>query len=347
MPETKIAIIGTGLIGASIGLSLTSREGRNYTVVGHDYNQAHSREAKKRGAIDKDEGALAKAVDGAGLVIIAVPVAAAKQILEDLSPVAQAGTIVTDTCSTKTDVMHWAEEFLPEGVHFVGGHPMAGSEQSGPGAARADLFQGATWAITPSPRAHEDAVSVVLGFIESQGAVPLYIDAAEHDQYAAAVSHLPLLISIGLFRMVRDSQAWEDMALLAGPGFRDLTRLASGDTTMARDILATNREAVLHWLTRFREELDTVATALRLGGEVLDDMLGNTQMDRDAFILNPPTRRIPEGPEAPSARDAMGHMFFGGMYDRLKEVTNRGVPGLGNDSDLRRKLGAPPGDRSG
>ena len=182
---------------------------------------------------------------------------------------------------------------------------------------------------------------MVLGLIESMGANPMYIDPAEHDQYAAAVSHLPLVMSVALFRMVRDSHGWEDASLLAGPGFRDLTRLASGDPTMSRDIMMTNREAVLHWITRLQTELSTVKQALETGHEPVYDLFRSTQFDRDTFLMNPPERRRPEGPAAPSAQDAMGRLFVGGLYDKLKDATDRmsNNPPRGDDSKLRRELG--------
>ncbi len=339
MAQPRIAIIGTGLIGASIGLALMSRKTRNYVIVGADRDRGNARQAKKMGALDREVGSLEEALDSAGIVVLAVPVQAAKQILQESAKYLAEGAVVTDTCSTKTDILRWAEEFLPEHVHFVGGHPMAGKEKSGPTAAATDLFKGATWAVTPSPRADEDAVRAVLGLVETLGAVPLYIDAAEHDQYVAAVSHLPILLSVALFRLVRDSAGWEDASLLSGPGFRDLTRLASGDPTMARDILATNREAVLHWLHRFQDELSTIARAVELGGQPVMDLLASTQLDRDAFVLNPPVRRRPEGVEAPSAQDAIGRLFVGGLYDRMKDMSNRPATPPRDDAELRRKLG--------
>ncbi|MGB4863023.1 MAG: prephenate dehydrogenase/arogenate dehydrogenase family protein [Tepidiformaceae bacterium] len=341
MAQSRIGIIGTGLLGSSIGLALAGREKRQYEIVGADRNRAVSRTAKKLGAIDKDVGSLEEAIDGAGLVIIATPVVAARQIFQDAGQYFADGAVVTDVCSTKADIMRWAQEFLPESVSFVGGHPMAGKETSGPENASADLFRGATWAMTPSARADERAVGVVLGLIETLGANPLYIDPSEHDQYAAAVSHLPLVMSVALFRMVRDSQGWEDASLLAGPGFRDLTRLASGDPTMSRDIMMTNRDAVLHWITRLQKELNTVKEALETGHEPVYDLFRSTQFDRDTFLMNPPERRRPEGPAAPSAQDAMGRLFVGGLYDKLKDATDRmsNNPPRGDDSKLKRKLG--------
>jgi len=339
MADNRIAIIGTGLIGASIGLGLAARPNRNYEIVGVDRDRTHARAAKKLGALDREVGSLEEAVERAGMVIIATPVVAARRILEDVGRYLMPGAVVTDVCSTKAEVMRWAAEYLPENVHFVGGHPMAGREKSGPEAASASLFEGATWAVTPSPRADERAVQAVLGLIEALGAIPLYIDPAEHDQYAAAVSHVPLLASVALFRMVRDSQGWEDAALLAGPGFRDVTRLASGDPTMARDIMLTNREAVIHWIGRLQQELSTIRAALEAGPEPIYDLFKSTQLDRDTFIQNPPQRRRPEGIEPPSARDAIGRMFVGGLYDRIKETTERLPTAPRDDADLKRKLG--------
>lgn len=338
--RSRVTIIGTGLIGASIGLGLAARKDRQFEIVGLDRDRVNAKDARKMGAVDREVGSLEEAVEGAGLVILSVPVVAARRILEEVTPYLSPGAIITDTCSTKADILRWAAEFLPETVHFVGSHPMAGREKSGPGAASADLFRGASWAVTPSPRASEQAVSVVLGLIDTLGAVPLYIDPAEHDTYAAAVSHLPILISVALFRMVRDSQGWEDAALLAGPAFRDLTRLASGDPTMSRDIVATNREAILHWLGRFEQELGTVRRALEIGGQPVTDLFASSQLDRDLFIENPPVRRRPEGTPVPSAQDAIGRLFVGGLYDKLKDVQNRAATTASpqDDAELRRKL---------
>lgn len=323
MAQGRVAIIGTGLIGTSIGLRLMTRKDRGYDVVGADRDRENLRAARKLGALDREAGSLEEALDGAGLVILALPVLAARHTIESMTPYIQPGAVVTDTCSTKADIMRWAAEFLPEEVHFVGGHPMAGREKSGPEAAQAGLFEGATWAITPSPRADEGAVRVVLGLVEAAGATPLFIDPGEHDQYTAAISHLPILLSVGLFRMVRDSAGWDDAALLAGPAFRDLTRLASGDPTMSADIMNTNREAVVHWLHRFRQELAAIEQAIETGGDPVKDLFASTQLDRDAFMLNPPARRLAERATLPSAQDAVGQLFVGSSYDKLRDIMNR------------------------
>lgn len=336
MANAKIAIIGTGLIGTSIGLGLLQRGDRNYEIVGADRDRNRARLAKKAGALDKDVASLEEATQGASLVILAVPVQAARPLLRDLVPYLAEGAVVTDTCSTKADVMRWAEESLPRGIDFVGGHPMAGREKSGPEAATADLFMGATWAVMPSPRARESSVRAVLGLIESLGAEPLHIDAGEHDQWAAAVSHMPLMISVALFRLIRDSAGWEDASLLAGPGFKDLTRLASGDPTMSTDIVATNKDAIVHWLRRYREELETIERAIDLGSETLHDLFASTALDRDAWMLNPRTKRTPEGTPLPSAQDTIGQFFGGGLYNKLKDM-QVAAPSMNTD-ELRKRL---------
>jgi prephenate dehydrogenase len=336
-PKPRITIIGTGLIGASIGLRLTQRPDRNYEVVGIDRDRNNAKRAKHLNAIDREITSLEEALHQAGIVILAVPVAAARRLLEDIGPFLSEGAIVTDTCSTKAAVMVWAQEFLPEGVSFIGGHPIAGKERSGPDAAEATLFEGVQWALAPAPNAHEGAVAVMLGLIEQLGANAVYIDPEEHDQYLAAVSHVPLLLSVGLFRMVRDSTAWEDLALLAGPGFRDMTRLASGDPEMGRDIVGTNREAILHWLRRLQEELTTIEEATLRGADVITDLLTSTQLDRDTFLLNPPVRRTPDGPALPSSRDALGRLLAGGLYDKLKDAEDR-IPQIGAERRQRKQL---------
>ncbi len=333
-----IAIIGTGLIGASIGIGLRNQKDRKFQIVGADRDRGAAKQAKKLGAIDREVGSLEEAVNGAGLVILAVPVLAAKHIMREMGGYLSEGAIVTDTCSTKGDVMDWAEEYLPRGVDFIGGHPMAGKETSGPGDADPSIFRDATWAITPSARARERSVSTVLGLIETLGAHPVHVDAREHDTWAAAVSHMPLMLSVTLFRLVRDSKGWEDASLLAGPGFRDLTRLASGDPTMAGDIVSTNKEAVLHWLRRFQEELANVESAIETGGEALRSLLASTQLDRDAWILNPRTERTVEGTPLPSAQDTMAQFFVGSGYTRLKELSSRGF-GIADEDRLKRELG--------
>ena len=147
----RITIIGTGLIGTSIGLALKKNGVKNLEIMGHDREPINTSAASKRGAVDKTSFNLPASVEGAKLVIIATPVLAIRDVLEIIGSELEPGTLVTDTGSTKMQVLEWAKELLPPEVHFVGGHPMAGKEQPGPEAADANLFEGAVYAICPDP----------------------------------------------------------------------------------------------------------------------------------------------------------------------------------------------------
>ena len=253
---TQVAILGTGLIGASIGLGLKAAESTgDIEITGFDISREREREAERRNAIDRRGSSLRQAVQGASLVVISTPVLATREVMEEIASALADGAIVTDTCSTKAQVMRWAEELLPNSINFVGGHPLAGKTQFGSAAAEATLFQDARWVIVPSRSASSSAVETVAGLATALGAKPMYMDAEEHDAYAAAISHLPLFASSALFRLVRDSEAWPELSLLAASGFKDTTRLAGTDEQMAHDIAVTNREQVVHWLQRLRGAL--------------------------------------------------------------------------------------------
>jgi prephenate dehydrogenase len=309
----RITIIGTGLIGGSIGLALKAAGLPGIEVVGHDRDRANTKQAERLGAIDKSEHNLPAAVSGAGLVIIATPILAVREVMGQIAPYLAEGAIVTDTASTKSAVMQWAKEMLPEHANFIGGHPMAGKETAGVQNAEAGLFQGKAYCICPSVDASPAAVKSVMGLAQAIGAEPLFIDPAEHDQYAAAVSHLPLMVSTALFSLLRSSPAWPDIGPMASSGFSDVTRLASGDPAMSHGIWLTNREAVIHWLDRMAEELRRFRDMLQ---DARDEDLLQTflraQIEREEFLAQPPRRRKEPGPHVDTSKTVMD-MLIGGM----------------------------------
>ncbi|HLZ72221.1 MAG TPA: prephenate dehydrogenase/arogenate dehydrogenase family protein [Dehalococcoidia bacterium] len=319
MAVEKITIIGLGLVGGSIGLALKAAKLPNLRVVGHDLEADAMKEALRRGAVDSSERHLEGAVQDARLIIIATPPLAVRPILEDLAELAPEGCIVTDVASTKADVMRWAKQILPDGISFVGGHPMAGKEESGIAAAEADLFHGKAYAVIPATSATEGAVKSVLGLVSVLGADPVFIDAEEHDQYVAAISHMPIVLSTALFTLVRNSQGWNEIAPLASSGFKDLTRLASGDPYMNHDICATNPDGVVHWLDRMIAELRRYRDLIMDNHEELFNTFSAAQLQREAFLSGadrPQRERI----ELPSTADQMNAMLFGGwMADRYKK----------------------------
>lgn len=291
----RLAIIGLGLIGGSLCLALKRHQLEGLEVVGHDAEWGISGHARRMGAIDREARTPEAAVEGAAVVVIATPISQVRNVLQEIAPALGEGAVITDTASTKRDVLRWADELLPESASFVGGHPIAGKEHSGLDAADASLFQERPWAIIPSVRASERAIKTVENLIELAGAHPVPIDAEEHDSYLAAVSHLPLIAASALFSLASESQAWPDLGLVAGPGFRDTTRLASSNASLSHDICLTNRENLLHWLDRYVDELRRYRRLIA-DGETQEELYKaflKVQTDRDAFLEKPPERPRP------------------------------------------------------
>ncbi|HEV2128568.1 MAG TPA: prephenate dehydrogenase/arogenate dehydrogenase family protein [Thermomicrobiales bacterium] len=325
----NVTIIGLGLIGGSIGLALKrwSRENSNaLRITGFDEQISQQNKAKKMGAIDGTEWTLGKAVSDADVVIVATPVQTMREVFSDIAEFLKPGAIVTDTGSTKADVLEWAKE-LPSTVSFVGGHPMAGKSE-GLDGADADLFRGATWVICPSVSASEDAIRNVLGIVAATGADSYFVDPTEHDSYVAAVSHLPFVTAISLVNAVTSDPAWRDMRNLASTGLKDSTRLALGSPEMHRDIAMTNRDAIVLWIDRLTGELQTVRRELVANDENLADTLFKRfEQAQDARArLEVPVSRSDEAMTESQRSvsdegvgEQMQRMFFGGFRRRGRE----------------------------
>ena len=272
----KILIIGLGLIGGSLGLALRHASGNgdipSFEITGYDRSTEHLQKAIQLGAIDYASDTLIAAVQDAQIVILATPVLAVHQLLREIAQYLHTGTIVTDTASTKAAVTRWAEELLPADTPFIGGHPMAGATGSLE-AARADLFHNATYCLTPGAATKPQAAETLHRIILALGATPLLIDAATHDRCVAAISHVPFLASAALVEMLTNDANIDLMGNLASSGFRDTTRLASGDPTMYHDISLTNREAILSWLDAYSEQLHTLRQLLATADEAGDSRL--------------------------------------------------------------------------
>jgi prephenate dehydrogenase len=251
----RVAVIGLGLIGGSIGLALR-KEKAAQQIVGYDLGRGVSDRARRVGAIDQYYSSLADTVRGAELVVLATPVGAMRVLLQNIAPALSPGAVVTDVASTKAQVISWAEEFLPPSVSFVGGHPMAGKEVSGVEEADANLFQNRIYCLTPTARTRPAAIKKVCSMVEALGARVRFLEPAEHDGQVAGVSHLPFIASIALVNTVASSGAWADAGLLAANGFRDVSRLAAGNPEMYRDICLTNSESIIRWLDEYIASLN-------------------------------------------------------------------------------------------
>jgi prephenate dehydrogenase len=326
----QVTIIGLGLIGGSIGLALRrwSRENQDALhVVGFDEDMQRQNTARRMGVIDGAEWSLSKAVSGADLVVVATPVQAMREVFSDIAEDLQPGAIVTDTGSTKVDVMQWAKELLPTTVSFIGGHPMAGKSES-LDAADADLFKGATWAICPAVNASEEAIRNVLGIVAATGAESFFVDPTEHDAYVAGVSHLPFVAAISLINAVTGDTAWRDMRTLAASGLKDTTRLALGSPEMHRDIAVTNREAIVRWLDQYLAELRDVRDELAAGGEELPNTLftrferaqdARARLEIAVHRSDEATTESQRELAREGVSDQMQRMFFGGFRRRKSD----------------------------
>lgn len=257
MTDQRIAIIGLGLIGGSMGLAL-KRSATPPTIIGWDRDSQVGEQALVRGAIDRFVEDIQEA-GTANIVIVAVPVLAVEDIFRSIASTVSAQTIVTDVASTKSAVCEWATA-LP--CMFVGGHPMAGSERHGIAAARADLFDGATYCLTPTVTTPKGALDELTALVQSIGARPYILDAAAHDRAVAAVSHLPFILSSALVDVASASSEWAQLRTIAATGFRDVSRLASGDPRMHRDICLSNEAQIRPWLLQTARALEEIAESL-------------------------------------------------------------------------------------
>jgi len=256
----KLALVGTGLIGGSFALAL-KQAGAVRTVLGVGRNPARLTVARELGLIDR-----AVAWDEAGqadCILLALPVGETETVLRQLAPHLKPGALVTDAGSTKANVAAAARAALgARFADFVPGHPIAGSEQSGPGAARADLYRGKRVVLTPQAETRPDAVATVRALWEAAGAQVDTLDAAQHDRIFAAVSHLPHLAAFALVDELAQRPDGETFFRFAASGFRDFTRIAGSSPEMWRDIALANREALLAELDAYAGALQVVRAAV-------------------------------------------------------------------------------------
>jgi prephenate dehydrogenase len=264
MTWRRVTIVGLGLIGGSMGLALKRAATRgtlaDLTVVGWDQHAETRELALARNVVDRAPGDLGRAVGDAEIVIVAVPVLGTRDVFAAIAPFLRPSTIVTDVASTKALVCGWAQELLP--CPFVGGHPMAGSERGGVTNARDNLFDGATYCLTPDEDTSPATLETVSGLVEAVGARPRIMQPEAHDRAVAAISHLPFLLSTLLVELPAASPDWEEFRAIAATGFRDVSRLASGDPRMHHDICITNAAAIRPWLVATARALEGLADGL-------------------------------------------------------------------------------------
>ena len=281
--KKRITIIGLGLIGGSLGLAL-KKAPADWEITGYDRNYKTLRMALVRGAIDKEQRVLEAAVADANIVIIATPVMCIRDTMSAIASYLPPGCIVSDTGSTKTHVMQWAEQYLPPTVEFIGGHPMAGKEQGGIEAAEEGLFREHIYCLTEGTQAKPDTVQEMLKLIAQIGAKPHFITASQHDWLVAGISHLPHLVSRAVMATTAENRDWADMAKLASTGYRDITRLASGDPRMMSDICRTNGENIRIWVEDFISRLRKYCSTIEENDSELEETFSKIKEDRESWL---------------------------------------------------------------
>ena len=282
----RAALIGIGLIGSSLARVLR-RESPSTAIVACA-RRAETLDAVRRlGIADETTDDPAAAVKGADLVVIATPLSAYGEIGRRISPHLRDGCIVTDVGSVKGAAIEALRPVLPGRVHFVPGHPVAGTEHSGPDAGFAELFRDRWCIMTPLPDTAPEAVAKVVALWELAGMRVVTMEAEHHDKVLAVTSHLPHLIAYTIVGTATDlghDLQSEVIAFSAG-GFRDFTRIAASDPVMWRDIFLANRDAVLELLQRFSEDLTALQRAIRRGeGETLEERFTRTRAIRRSII---------------------------------------------------------------
>jgi len=282
----RVALIGVGLIGSSIALAAKRAGCAGYVVA-----TARSAETRAKvvelGLVDQVVDSAADAVAGADCVILCTPVGTFADIGKEIAPHLKAGAILTDVGSVKAAVVDALAPHVPGGVHLIPGHPIAGTEHSGPEAGLVDLFDGAWSILTPVADADQGAVDRLQAFWEALGAKVDVMEPAHHDLVLAITSHVPHLIAYNIVGTAADLESVTESEVIkySAGGFRDFTRIAASDPTMWRDIFLTNKDAVLEMLGRFSEDLSSLQRAIRWDdGDALFDLFTRTRAIRRQII---------------------------------------------------------------
>ncbi|HPP82816.1 MAG TPA: prephenate dehydrogenase/arogenate dehydrogenase family protein [Rubrivivax sp.] len=290
----QLGVIGCGLMGGSFALAL-KRAGLVRRVVGYSKSPSTTERARRLGVIDAAAESALLAVSGSDIVVMAVPVAATESTLRAIRQLVEPGVLLMDVGSTKRDVVDAARRVLRERVvSFVPAHPIAGKEASGIEHADASLYAGRQVILTPLPQTRPELVQKATDVWAAIGAQVLRMTPENHDAAFAAVSHLPHLLAFAYFNAIVNQPAGREYLQLAGPGFRDFTRIAASSPDMWRDVLVANREEVLKQSQRFRQALDALEAALLDANEqALEGLIRQAAEGRAAWQMG--AARTPNG----------------------------------------------------
>jgi prephenate dehydrogenase len=288
MSNFTITIVGAGVIGTSLGLALKQEQDPPCLLV-HDKELANANAAVKKGAFDKAEWNLINACEKADLIILAIPLNGVQPTLAVIAPYLKKNTVISDTSRSKLPVLAWADELLPDHVHYVGGDPVVHPPGSGYEHASADLFRDRLYCLTPAPSTEEAAVQLLVGVLNIIGAQPFFLDAAEHDGLVTAAEHLPTVLSAALLHTLSAQGSWRELRKLAGRLFEQVSSGVAGDADALKDNLLTNRNNLIHWLDNYITQLSQLRTLLTEADdseEALIEMLDQAVVERYNWLVD-------------------------------------------------------------
>ena len=254
MSDFTVTVVGTGVIGASLGLAIKQTKDPP-RLVAHDKELSNAKAAVQQGAFDKAEWNLINACEQAEIIILALPLNGIRATLEAITPYLKKGAIISDTARSKAPVVAWAEELLPKHAQFVGGDPVVYPHGSGHSHAAPTLFKNRLYCLTPSASADEEAVQFMVGLVKLIGGEPFFVDAVEHDGLITATEHLSLSLSAALMNTLATQPGWRETRKLAGALFEQASAGAEGDPDDLKDSLLNNRQNLGRWLDTYLNEL--------------------------------------------------------------------------------------------
>ena len=318
----RITIVGVGPVGVSIGQSLMKRNLKNTEVVITSGDRAVMSAVSKMDAAHKTIGGLRQAVETAQLVILDAPLGELHELMEVIGPSIEPGAVVTDTVSVKGPVMKWASEYLPSDASFVGGHPLLKEVPLSIEDADPAIFAGAKYTVTPGDSSDEQSIRTVVGLIEALGARPIFLDPAEHDSYAAAMHHLPVVISSAFVNSTAGSQGWREMHMLAESQFETFGRHATNDPLDNEAVCLADPESLVHWIDELILELYAFRTEIKDSSEELIERFVNAwelraKWEADAVVPQ-------DGVRIPSAGESIASAMLGEkLAERLRALRRK------------------------
>jgi prephenate dehydrogenase len=321
--QPTITIIGTGLIGTSMGMAIQRARGQEISVLGHDKDFAQARLAQRMGGVHKAERNLRVAASQADMLIIAIPAGEVRETLALIANDLKPGCVVHDTTSVKAPVIAWADEYLSDEVSFVGGDPVLFGDEAGIDAARADLLEGALYAVTPSSKATSESVKLVTDLVAMVGATPHFIDPHEHDGLIGGTEHLADALAVVLLHTLSTSGGWRDMRRMGGATFDRVTCFSQAETSeyVARALL--NKDNLLRWIDAFQHQMDDFRRLVASeNAPALDEYYGQQMEERLAWLQDRAAGEwgdLPDKVELPSSGEYLSQMLFGGLGRRRRD----------------------------